>query len=483
MNKFEKREICKKSKNFSRWYTDVILNAQLADYSPVKGCMVIRPYGYSLWEKMKSILDRMIKDAGVQNAYFPIFIPESFLAKEKEHVKGFSPELAVVTIGGGKELEEKLIVRPTSETIMYNKYSDWIQSWRDLPLKINQWCNIVRWEKRTYFFLRTTEFLWQEGHTAHATHKEAKKETQRALKMYKKFFQKYLALPGISGKKSPYDKFPGAINTFAYESLMPTGKALQSCTSHDLGQNFSKAFDINFQDKNSNLKYTWQTCWGLSTRAIGGLIMVHGDDAGLNIPPKIAPIQVIIIPILKTNSNKNKKILQNCEKIKEVLKKANIRTKVDNRLNQTPGYKFNEWELKGIPLRIEIGEKEIQQGNLKLVKRISQGQKEKLMAISGCQRKIKKELNKIHLLLYQRAEKYLKQNTHKTAKWEKFKKIMADKKGFINAFWCGKKECEQKIKKQTKASTRCLHSKSKKTGNCILCGAPCREIWTFAQAY
>jgi len=348
---FEKKEIAKKSVDFAQWYNDVVLKAELADYSPVKGCMVIRPYGYGIWENVQKYLDRMIKKAGVENAYFPLFIPQSFLKREKEHVEGFAPELAVVTIGGGEKLVEPLVVRPTSETMMYEMYSKWIHSWRDLPLLINQWCNVVRWEKRTYLFLRTTEFLWQEGHTVHATHEESYAEVLRALSMYQEFVEKYLAIPVIKGVKSSNEKFAGAEKTTAIEALMPDGKALQAGTSHDLGQNFSKVFKISFQNKEGKEEFGWQVSWGMSTRIIGGLIMMHGDDQGLVMPPMIAPIQVVIIPI----DCKNEKLLEYAKSIVEELENENIRVKVDTRTEQTVGYKFNQWELRGVPIRVEIG--------------------------------------------------------------------------------------------------------------------------------
>ena len=444
--------------------------------------MVIRPYGYALWERMQFVLDQMIKAAGVANAYFPIFIPESFLKKEKEHVEGFSPELAVVTIGGGKKLEEKLVVRPTSETIIYNKFSDWIHSWRDLPYKINQWSNIVRWEKRTYFFLRTTEFLWQEGHTAHADHQGAVDEARRALKMYTDFFQDYLAMPGIAGKKSPFDKFPGALDTFAFESLMPNGKALQSCTSHDLGQNFAKPFAIQFQDKNGDLKHVWQTCWGLSTRAIGGLIMVHGDDQGLVLPPKIAPTQIIIIPILGSEAEDNKKALKESKKICQQLIKSGLRVKIDDREEHRPGYKFNYWELRGVPLRIEIGRKETEGGLLTLARRDNKQkvkvEKEKVVA------RVRIILAEVQAQLYNQAKSFLEDNTCQAEDYDQFKRLMKEKKGFIKAFWCGKKDCEEKIKQETKASSRCLpFSASKEESQCFHCRQPASFQWIFAQAY
>jgi len=481
---FEKKELIKKSENFSEWYTDVILKAKLADYAPVRGCMVFRPYGFAIWESIQKHLNSMIEKAGVKNAYFPLFIPYSFLKKEKKHIKGFSPELAVVTHGGGKELKEPLVVRPTSETIMYAMFAKWIKSWRDLPLLINQWCNVVRWEKRTYLFLRTMEFLWQEGHTCHATKAKAKKEALRALKMYQEFDEKFLAIPVISGKKSESEKFPGALNTYTLEGLMPDGKVLQCGTSHELGQNFSKPFEIKFQDKRKKSKYVWQTCWGMSTRIVGALIMTHGDDAGLILPPKIAPIQVVIIPIFGKGATQNKKILNLSSKIKEDLENSGIKVTLDERKQYTPGWKFNEWELKGVPLRIEIGQEEVNKNYLTVVRR-DNGQKSKVKSQrSKMQIKIQKLLDEIQVNLYKKAEKFLKENTHKVKDYGEFKKIMKEKRGFIWAFWCQNPKCEAKIKEETKATTRLLPLRARKqSGKCIFCGKKAEYLWLFGQAY
>ena len=479
---FEKKELIKKSKDFSGWYTDVILKSKLADYAPVKGCMVIRPYGFALWENIQNTLDKMIKNHGIKNAYFPLFIPFSFLKKEKQHVKGFSPQLAVVTHGGGKKLTEPLVVRPTSETVMYEMYSKWIKSWRDLPLLINQWCNIVRWEMRTYLFLRTMEFLWQEGHTCHRTHAKALNQVKKALKRYQTLYQDFLAIPGLIGKKSESEKFPGALDTLTYEMLMPDGKALQGCTSHDLAQNFSKPFDIAFQDKNGKKAYVWQTCWGFSTRSVGALIMAHGDDQGLVLPPKIAPIQVIIIPILDKQSKKNKKILDFCEKIKKDLNNAGIRIELDERKQYSPGWKFNEWELRGVPLRLEIGGQEVK-GNFVTIARRDTMSNVKCQ-MSKLNVKTKNLLEKIQKNLYKKAEKFLKQNTHKVSDYKEFKQIMKKNRGFIWAFWCEDPKCEKKIKKETKATTRLLPLNAKKQkGKCIYCNKPAHHCWLFAQAY
>ena len=476
---FEKKNLIKKSENFSEWYIDVILKSELADYAPVRGCMVLRPYGYAIWENIQKILDEEIKKAKVSNAYFPLFIPETLLKREKEHVKGFSPELAVVTIGGGEELKEKLVVRPTSETIMYEMFSKWIKSWRDLPLKINQWANVVRWEKRTRFFLRTTEFLWQEGHTVHETHEEAIEEVMRALKMYVNFYRNFLAIDGIWGRKSESEKFPGAKATFTFEMLMPDGKALQGCTSHDLGQNFAKAFNIKFKGRDGKEKFAWQTCWGLSTRSIGALIMVHGDDAGLIIPPKVAPIQAIIVPIFQ-GKRIDKKLEKEAEALKNLLKKFKVET--DLRKEYSPGWKFNEWELRGVPVRIEIGPKELKEKKVTLVRRDT-GERLK-SSFSTLPKRLENLLEKIQQNLFSRSQKFLKENTREAKNYEEFKEIIQTKKGFIKAFWCERTECESKIKEETKATTRALPLDApEERGKCILCKKMAKRKWIFAQAY
>jgi prolyl-tRNA synthetase len=472
-----KKSIPRKSENISDWYNKVILETKLADYGPAKGTMIFRPYGYAIWEEIQRIMDKEIKKSGTENAYFPMFIPESLLKMEKEHVKGFSPELAVVTIGGGKELEEKLIVRPTSETIMYEAYSRWINSWRDLPVKINQWNNVVRWEKRTYMFLRTSEFLWQEGHTAHATHEEAIETTMWAIDMYERIYKEYFAIFGYKGRKSESEKFAGALNSFSYESLMPNGKALQSSTSHDLGQNFSKAFNISFQDKDGSLKNVWQTSWGLSTRSIGGLILVHGDDQGLKIPPKLAPIQVVIIPIDNSSD-----VLEYSKKILNLLEKDSIRTKVDYIDDERLGFKINKWELAGIPLRIEIGKKELQDEVATISRRDMEGKT--IIPVKSISKEIKEKLDEIQQNMYEESKKFTLNNTFEVDNYEKFKEIMNTTKGFIKAFWCENGDCEQKIREETKASTRCLPLDSKEEkGKCIHCGAESKHKWLFALSY
>jgi len=474
---YDKKEITKKSENISEWYNDVVLKAQLADYGPVKGTMIIRPYGYALWENVQQILDRMFKTYGVQNAYFPIFIPMSFLKKEKEHVEGFSPELAVVTIGGGEELEEPVVVRPTSETIMYEAYAKWVQSYRDLPLLINQWNNVVRWEKRTYLFLRTTEFLWQEGHTAHATEKEAIEMQEKALEWYKTTYEDYYAMSVLIGSKSKTEKFAGAKTTFTVEALMPDGKALQACTSHNLGQNFSKAFNISFQNKEGKNDYVWQTSWGFSTRSLGGLFLTHGDDQGLVLPPKIAPIKTVIIPVLGKD---DKKVLDYAKKVQKIIGGV-----VWDEEWKTLGWKNNEAELMGIPLRIIIGTKEADNNGITLKTRIPiNGEQTFTTTLETLEEKVDYFLQQMQQTLFDNAKKFLEENTHTVDTYEQFKKIMSTTRGFIKALWCESEECEKKIKEETKASTRLLAFNAKEeNGKCIYCGKPASHRWVFAQAY
>lgn len=474
---FTKRDLPKKSENLSEWYNKIILLAELADYGPAKGTMIYRPYGFAIWELVQKEMDSLIKERGVVNGYFPLFIPESLLKKEQTHVEGFSPELAIVTIGGGEELSEKLVVRPTSETIMYDAYSRWIHSWRDLPLMINQWNNVVRWEKRTYLFLRTTEFLWQEGHTAHATHEEAWDMVLWAMRMYQKVYRELFAMPGYVGKKSESEKFAGADTTLTFESLMPGGKALQSCTSHDLGQNFSKTFNISFLNPEGKSKNVWQTSWGFSTRSIGGLIMAHGDDAGLVLPPRLAPIQIVILPV-----KREEKILALCEEIQQKLKTNGVRSKVDNSDNETIGFRINKWELRGVPIRIEIGAKEVDQDTITVVRR-DNGEKANFSR-QELDARITQLLHRIQDDLYQKAERFLGDNTRKADTYEEFKNILAEKQGFISAFWCENGECEKRIKEETKATTRCLPLESEESsGKCISCGKSSNHAWLFGQAY
>ncbi len=477
MKIFDKKQIVKKSEDLDRWYTDVILRSEMADYSPVKGCMIIRPYGYELWEKIQAFLDAEFKKIGVKNAYFPLFIPNSFLTREKEHLEGFSPQMAVVTIAGGVKLAEPLVVRPTSETIMYDSYSRWIQSWRDLPLLLNVWNNVVRWEKRTYLFLRTTEFLWQEGHTAHATFEDADNFARVILEIYNKFDEELLGIPVITGRKSQSEKFPGASITYSLEALMPDGKVIQMGTSHNLGDNFAKVFNIKYLDKTGKQQYVWQTSWAETTRVIGALVMSHGDDAGLVIPPRIASIQVVVIPITHDNE-----VTNFCSKLKKDLEEDGFKILVDDREEKTVGWKFNEWELKGVPIRIEVGKREMEEGVLTVVRRDTN---EKLK-IENEKLKIEiiKLLNEIQKNLFEKMKNFRDENTHKVDSYEEFKKIMAGKKGLIYAFWCESPECEKKIKDETKATTRVLPLNAEdEKGKCIYCQKEATHRWYFAQAY
>ncbi len=472
---FEKKVLPKKSENFSEWYHRLALEADLAEYAPVRGCVIFKPYGFSIWEEIQRRLDQKIKEFGAKNCYFPLFIPERFLQKEKEHVEGFSPELAVVTIAGGEKLKERLVVRPTSETIMYDAFSRWIKSWRDLPFKINQWANVVRWEKRPRIFLRTTEFLWQEGHCCYATEKESATETLKALRMYESFLKENLSLVGIAGKKSEFEKFPGAKDTFTVEGLMPDKKALQLCTSHDLGQKFSKAFGIKFLDKQGKENYVWQNCWGLSTRVLGALIMTHGDDNGLILPPKVAPVQVVVVPILGKNKTR---VLKKAKELKERLKA--FRVEVDEREKVSVGFKFNEWELKGVPLRIELGEKELKEKGVTLVRRDTFEKffvKEK--EILG---KVTDLLQELQKSLLKKAQKFLKENVREANSFANFQEKI--KQGFVLAFWCERESCKIKIKEATQATDRCLPLNAKpKRGRCIFCKKNAKYQWVFAKAY
>ena len=474
------KEITSKEKDFSQWYVDVVRKTELADYTTIKGCMVIRPYGYGLWENMQAGLDRRIKETGHKNAYFPLFIPESLLKKEAEHVKGFAPELAWVTEGGSQKLEERLAIRPTSEAIICSLYSKWVRSWRDLPILINQWVNIVRWEKVTRLFLRTTEFLWQEGHTAHKNEQEAEEETLKILnQVYRDYIENDLAIPVIIGRKTEKEKFAGALHTYTLEALMTDGKVLQAGTSHNLGQNFAKAFNIKYLDEDQQEKYVWQTSWGTTTRLIGALVMVHGDDRGLNLPPKVAPVQVIIIPIM---FDKTKKEVRNkAEDIITILKK-DFRVEIDGRDEYTPGWKFNEWEMKGVPLRLEIGPKDLAKGQVMVVRRDT-GEKmavkeEKLIET------VEKLLNNIQENLFNKAKSFLQKNIREVSDYNKFKEVIEKKRGLIKTYWCGNKDCEDKIKEETKASIRCIpFEQEEASGKCIYCGKESSTLVYFARAY
>jgi len=465
--------------DYNRWYTDVIIQGKLADYSPVKGCMVIRPNGYAIWERIQQILDRMFKETGHVNAYFPMFIPESFMKKEAEHVEGFAPECAVVTHGGGEKLEEPLYVRPTSETIIWSMYKKWIMSYRDLPILINQWANVVRWEMRTRLFLRTTEFLWQEGHTAHASYEEAEEETRRILEIYRKFAEEYMAMPVILGRKSEAEKFAGAVHTYSIEAMTQDAKALQAGTSHNLGQNFAKAFDVKFQDKDGELKYVYATSWGVSTRLIGALIMTHGDDNGVIIPPKLAQIQLVIIPIWK-ESNRDQ-VLDYTGDIYQKLK-PHFSVKLDDREQYKPGYKYVEWEMQGVPLRVEIGPRDVENNQVMLVRRDT---REKIpVPMDNLIPRIQETLDRIQQDLFNRALEFRKANTYQIDDYREFQKVIEEKNGFIEAHWCGSPDCEEKVKDDTKATIRNIpFERAEESGKCIVCGKPSEGRVIFAKAY
>ena len=471
----------KRSEDYSRWYTELVLRAELADYAPVKGCMVIRPYGFALWENMKAVLDGMFKATGHVNAYFPLFIPESFMAKEAEHVAGFAPQCAVVTHGGGSELEEPLYIRPTSETVIWNMYGKWIQSWRDLPILINQWANIVRWEMRTRLFLRTTEFLWQEGHTAHATETEAVEEARRMLEVYRVFAEEHMALPVVTGLKSESEKFAGAEDTYCIEAMMQDGRALQAGTSHYLGRNFARAFDVQFQNKEGNLEYVYATSWGVSTRLIGALVMAHSDDDGLVLPPKLAPIQVVVIPIAARENDKAV-VLQAVDRIKERIGDG-LRVHVDDRENVSVGWKFNDWELRGVPLRIEIGPRDLRKNQVVFVRRDS-GEK-KPVSLDAISEAARKEIADIQSALFQRSRRRRDENTRSLDDYDTFKAQMAETiPGFVHAYWCGGAECEAQVQEETSATIRCIpFNQEKEEGACIRCGKSSKSRVIFARAY
>src|SRR5947207_8415480 len=473
-------KITKRSEDYSRWYTDVIAAAELADYAPVKGCMIIRPNGYAIWEKMQQALDGMFKETGHQNAYFPLFIPESFLKKEAEHVEGFAPEVALVTHGGGAKLEEPLVVRPTSETIIWNSFRNWIQSYRDLPLLINQWCNVVRWEMRTRLFLRTTEFLWQEGHTAHASYEDAEEETVRMLGVYRRFAEEFMALPVIEGRKTEKEKFAGADHTYSIEAMMGDGKALQAGTSHHLAQNFAKAFDVTFQTEKGTREHVYATSWGLSTRMIGALIMAHGDDNGIVIPPKLAAIQVAVVPIFR-KPEERERVMPAVEKFAASLKAAGIVFKIDDREQHSPGWKFNEWEKRGVPLRIEIGPKDLDKNQVMLARRDT---REKIAApLDGLDRTVLDMLATIQKSLYDRALEFRDKHTYHVDDYTKFGELL-DGGGFIWSHWCGSGECEEQVKDETKATIRNIPRDSPpEEGKCIKCGQPSERRVIFARAY
>jgi prolyl-tRNA synthetase len=481
------RSIASREEAYSRWYTDVVYKAQLADWSLVHGCMVIRPYGYTLWENMQHLLDRRFKATGHQNAYFPLLIPESLLAKEAEHVEGFAPEVAWVTRGGQDDLDERLAIRPTSEAIIGETYSKWVQSWRDLPILINQWCNVMRWEKVTRFFLRTTEFLWQEGHTVHRTHEEAKEEVLRMLGVYQDFVETELAIPVIPGKKTVNERFAGALDTYSIEAMMGDGKALQAATSHDLGQHFSKVFDIKFQDVDKSVQFAWTTSWGASTRLIGALIMVHGDERGLMLPPNVAPFQAVIVPVW-SNAQQQQAVDEAANKLLRQL--ADFRVHYDARDEYRPGWKYNEWDLRGVPLRIEIGPRDVEAGQVQLVRRDELNENGKPVRhdvpIDGAARAVGETLQAIQADMLARARAFLDDNTVTAGTFSELQEAIAARK-FVWAQWCGNTACELEVKARTAGTIRNIpFDREQRAGACINCGQPAdaeQSPVIFARSY
>jgi prolyl-tRNA synthetase len=486
--------ITKRSENYSEWYNEIVKRAELAENSAVRGCMVIKPYGFAIWEKMQRALDDMFKATGHQNAYFPLFVPKSFLEKEEEHAEGFAKECAVVThyrlkgnpdgkgliVDPSAKLEEELIIRPTSEAVIWNTYKGWIQSWRDLPLLINQWCNVVRWEMRTRIFLRTAEFLWQEGHTAHATEQEAIEETERMLGVYAEFAENWMALPVIQGVKTASERFAGAVDTYCIEALMQDGKALQSGTSHFLGQNFAKSFDVKFTNKEGQLEYAWATSWGVSTRLMGALIMAHSDDNGLVLPPKLAPIQVVIVPIHKTPEDLAA-ISQKVEPIVAELKAKGISVRYDDDDKQRSGWKFAEYELKGVPVRLAIGARDLENGTVEVARRDTLTKES--VSIEGITEHIAKLLDEIQTNIYDKAFKFREENTFLVDTWDEFK-AQIEKGGFLLAHWDGTPETEEAIKAETKATIRCIpFNSTEEAGKCVYSGKPSAKRVVFARAY
>lgn len=484
-----------RDENYAQWYNDLVIKADLAENSAVRGCMVIKPYGYAIWEKMQAALDQMFKKTGHVNAYFPIFIPKSFFSREASHVEGFAKECAVVThyrlknspdgkgivVDEDAKLEEELIIRPTSETIIWDTYRNWIQSYRDLPLLINQWANVVRWEMRTRLFLRTAEFLWQEGHTAHATKKEAIEETERMLGVYADFAENWMAMPVLKGFKSPNERFAGALETYCIEALMQDGKALQAGTSHFLGQNFAKAFDVKFLNQNNQLDYVWATSWGVSTRLVGGLIMAHSDDNGLVLPPKLAPIQVVIVPIYKKPGQLTL-ISEKANQIKTALEAKGVSVKYDDRETFKPGWKFNEYEFKGVPVRLAIGPRDLENGTVEVARRDTL--EKAIYQITDIENKVVNLLDNIQKNLFQKALSFREDNTHQVDSWEEFCDVIENKAGFISAHWDGTPETEQKIKEETKATIRVIPLDTKtEPGKCVYSGKPSGKRVVFARAY
>jgi len=474
------QKITPRATDYSQWYIDIVINAKLADYAPVKGCMVVRPRGYALWERIQQGLDGLFKATGHVNAYFPLLIPESFIKKEAEHVEGFAPELAVVTHAGGEKLEEPLVIRPTSETIIWSMYKKWIQSYRDLPILINQWCNIIRWEKRTRLFLRTTEFLWQEGHTAHATAAEAEEETLRMLGVYRTFAEEFMAVPVFYGVKTDSEKFAGAVRTYCIEALMQDRKSLQAGTSHYLGQNFAKAFDVTFQTKDKTLDYVWATSWGVSTRLIGAIIMAHSDDKGLVLPPRLAPIEVVIVPIFK-NETKDA-VVAFARMLRDALA-PDFRVLLDEDDQNTPGWKFSEYEVQGIPVRLEVGPRDMEKGQVVAVRRDT-GEKA-FVPVAEAGATLRTLLQSIQTSLYQRALKFRTDNTFRARDYAELGRLLDEPGGFVEAGWCGDAACEARVKEETKATIRLLPLDRKDTGGapCVVCGKSARDIAVFGRAY
>jgi len=489
------KKFATREENYSQWYNDIVINADLAEYSSVRGSMVIKPYGYSIWERMQSVLDKKFKDTGHSNAYFPLFIPKSFFVKEASHVEGFAKECAVVThyrlkqsedgkdveVDPDSKLEEELVVRPTSETIIWDTYRKWIQSYRDLPILVNQWANVVRWEMRTRLFLRTAEFLWQEGHTAHATREEAIEETIQMLNVYTDFVENWLAIPVIQGTKSPNERFAGAVETYCIETLMQDARALQAGTSHFLGQNFAKAFDVKYLSQENKREYVWSTSWGVSTRLMGALVMAHSDDNGLVVPPRMAPIQVVIVPIYKTKEQFDE-ISEKVQQIKKELQDHDIRVKFDNRDTQKPGFKFAEWEYKGVPVRLAIGPRDLENNTVEVARRDTL--EKDVYQLADITNKIKHLLEGIQSNLYQKALDFRNDNTHKADTWEEFKDIIKNKGGLVYAHWDGTAETEQAIKEETKATIRAIpFDDHREEGKCIYTGKPSDRRVIFARAY
>lgn len=472
------QKITSREKDYSQWYVDIVLRAELADYAPVKGCMVIRPRGYALWEAMKSVLDEMFKESGHQNAYFPMLIPEGFIRKEAEHVEGFAPELAVVTHAGGEVLEEPLVLRPTSETIIWSMYKKWIKSYRDLPILINQWANVIRWEKRTRLFLRTTEFLWQEGHTAHETESEARAETLRMLEIYKTFVEEYLAIPVLVGRKSEREKFAGAVSTYTIEAMMQDRKALQAGTSHFLGQNFAKAFDVAYQSREGALESVWATSWGVSTRLVGALIMAHSDDRGLVVPPRIAPIEAVIVPIYKAETES--RVIEFAERVNSSL--TGVRVELDRDKQNSPGWRFAEWEMRGVPIRIEIGPRDVESESVVLVRRDT-GEK-RATPVDGLLGSVTSLLAEIQTGLFDRAAAFRDENTRHLEHYSEVTQFFEGEGGFVRAQWCGREECELQAKRDTKATIRLLENDEPEQGGvCVVCGEASNYRVVFAKAY